>query len=190
MKKIVTFIISLSFVLHFNSVSTLAQSKGGAPSQGPSLNQSHGQASTHVKTTSSTHGVQSKVEWQTKLDERYKSDAAFATKMDGLLPKGMTLQAAESGFKNNGQFIAALHVSQNLGISFDQLKARMTGVTTTATGTTAATGTTGGTASTSPMSLGNAIHELKPSIPETQVNIEVKRAVSQAKETEKTKTAT
>jgi hypothetical protein len=33
---------------------------------------------------------------------------------------------AESGFKNHGQFIAALHVSKNLNIPFDQLKAKMT----------------------------------------------------------------
>src|SRR5439155_26462097 len=39
----------------------------------------------------------------------------------------LTLQAASAGFKNQGQFIAALHVSHNLNIPFDQLKAKLTG---------------------------------------------------------------
>lgn len=36
------------------------------------------------------------------------------------------LKAAAAGFKNFGQFVAAVHVSQNLGIPFDKLKAEMT----------------------------------------------------------------
>lgn len=36
------------------------------------------------------------------------------------------LQAAAAGFKNFGQFVAAVHVSNNLGISFDALKTEMT----------------------------------------------------------------
>ena len=39
----------------------------------------------------------------------------------------MTLDQAAAGFKNQGQFIAALHVSKNLNIPFDKLKAEMTG---------------------------------------------------------------
>jgi hypothetical protein len=47
-------------------------------------------------------------------------------KIAGMLPKNMTLDRASSGFKNQGQFIAALHVSKNLGISFKDLKSDMT----------------------------------------------------------------
>jgi len=44
-----------------------------------------------------------------------------------MLPKGMTLNQASRGFKNQGQFIAALHVSQNLGCDcFRQIKTDMT----------------------------------------------------------------
>src|SRR5205807_10549721 len=52
-------------------------------------------------------------------------------KISGMLPidpttgKTMTLNNASMGFKNQGQFIAALHVSQNLGISFTDLKSHM-----------------------------------------------------------------
>jgi hypothetical protein len=31
------------------------------------------------------------------------------------------------GFKNHGQYVAAQHVSENLGISFEELKAKITG---------------------------------------------------------------
>jgi hypothetical protein len=65
---------------------------------------------------------------------------------------GMTLNAASDGFRNQGQFIAAVHVSQNLGIPFADLKATMLG--TPLPGSTLA--------ATSPMSLGQAIQQLKP----------------------------
>jgi len=41
----------------------------------------------------------------------------------------MTLDTASFGFKNQGQFIAALHVSENLGIPFTELKSHMVTIT-------------------------------------------------------------
>jgi len=84
-----------------------------------------------------------------------------------MLPKNMTLDAASAGFKNQGQFIAAVHVSNNLGIPFDQLKAAMLG--------TSATTLTNDT-STNPMSLGQAIHKLRPT---ANTAVEVERAETQ-----------
>jgi hypothetical protein len=52
---------------------------------------------------------------------------ALAAKVQALLPAGMTLNQASKGFKNQGQFLAALHVSKDLHIPFAQLKAEMTG---------------------------------------------------------------
>jgi len=43
-----------------------------------------------------------------------------------MLPPGMTVNQASKGFKNQGQFIAALHVSENTGIPFRDLKTDMT----------------------------------------------------------------
>jgi hypothetical protein len=51
----------------------------------------------------------------------------LASKLQALLPPGTDLQQAAQGFKNLGQFVAAVHVSKDLGIPFDQLKAKMTG---------------------------------------------------------------
>ena len=98
-----------------------------------SVNQGHSQ-STPIKTksnersnhanTDNGHGPKAE-DWQTKLNERFDdpNDAKFHARMVSLLPQGMDLKTAESGFKNRGQFIAALHVSENLNIPFDQLKA-------------------------------------------------------------------
>ena len=69
----------------------------------------------------------------------------------------MTLDQAAAGFKNQGQFIAALHVAHNLNIPFADLKADMTG--------------------TNHDSLGQAIHALKPTADGTA---EVKKADREA----------
>jgi len=62
------------------------------------------------------------------------------------LPPGTNIQDASQGFKNRGQFIAAVNASNNHSIPFDELKARMTGIPV---GSTVPT--------TAPMSLGQAM---------------------------------
>lgn len=113
------------------------------------------------------------------IAQKISSNKGLSSKMDSLLPKNMTLNEASMGFKNQGQFIAALHVSQNLGIPFADLKTAMTGITpittTTTGGTTVSatttvgttTGTTTTTSSTPLLSLGQAIHKLRPSADST-----------------------
>ena len=73
----------------------------------------------------------------TKLSDNLKAD----------LPEGSDLKTAAAGFKNIGQFVAAVHVSKNLDVSFDDLKARMMAGD----------------------SLGQAIHALKPEVDSTKV---------------------
>jgi hypothetical protein len=73
---------------------------------------------------------------------KISSHPQLASKVTSLLPSGMTLNRASKGFKNQGQFIAALHVSRNLGIPFSTLKADMTGA--------------------KHLSLGQSIQDLKP----------------------------
>jgi hypothetical protein len=76
------------------------------------------------------------------IADRIAANTALSAKLTPLLPSGTTLADAAAGFKNQGQFIAALHASKDLSIPFAQLKAEMTG---------------------SPHdSLGQAIHDLKP----------------------------
>jgi hypothetical protein len=178
MKAFVTFATSVVAVLYLSGLPTYSQGKG--PAHVPSVNQGHSQGADHSHQTngvSSDHGKSGS--WETKLNERFDSDAKFRARMQSLLPQGMDLKTAESGFKNHGQFIAALHVSQNLMIPFDQLKAKMTGVSVNAAGQT--------TTST-PMSLGRAIHELRPDLTESQAQQQAQEAGKQAKETERTST--
>jgi hypothetical protein len=52
---------------------------------------------------------------------------ALSAKLSALLPPGTDLNAAAAGFKNMRDFVAALHASKDLGIPFDQLKAKLTG---------------------------------------------------------------
>ncbi len=105
---------------------------------------------------------------QTTIASRIESNDKLASRVKLLLPAGMSLADASSGFKNQGQFIAALHVSQNLNIPFDQLKAKMTG--------------------TDHMSLGAAVHSLRPDLPADETGKEVKKAEAQTKTTEATGT--
>jgi hypothetical protein len=80
----------------------------------------------------------------------------LGARIEKMLPTNMTLNTASAGFRNQGQFIAAVHVSQNLGIPFADLRAAMLGLPRPGT-------TTGGTTTTlSPMSLGQAIQTLRP----------------------------
>ena len=89
----------------------------------------------------------------------------LATKLEGLLgiPPGpgalSALKTDTMGFKNFGQFMAAVHVSHNLGISFDQLKAKMIGPPA--------------------MSLGKAIQVLDPN---ADSKTETKKATTEANE--------
>jgi hypothetical protein len=192
MKKFITFLLSLSVVVYWSGASVYAQGKGTGRSSLPTASQGHGQSSSRgpVKTNSNQSGEHSKgptkTTWETQLSERFKSDLKFQTRMENLLPDGMSLETAQSGFKNKGQFIAALHVSQNLGISFALLKEKMTGIPATPTTTSTTTPTTTSTTETnsSPMSMGKAIQELKPTLTTTQVTVEVKKAEEQATATE------
>jgi hypothetical protein len=56
-----------------------------------------------------------------------ENNAQLVSRLQPLLPAGMTLAEAARGFKNEGQFVAALHLSENLKIPFAQLKAEMAG---------------------------------------------------------------
>lgn len=88
--------------------------------------------------------------------EHLAANPKLSSKLAGFFPAGTNLQQEAAGFKNLGQFVAATHVSHNLGIPFDQLKIRL------------ANG----------QSLGDAIHDLKP---EANRRTEEKKAREQAR---------
>lgn len=54
-------------------------------------------------------------------------DPKVEARVKAMLPPGMTIEEASDGFRNQGQFIAALQASKNLDLDFANLKAEMTG---------------------------------------------------------------
>ena len=150
----------------------------GKPAKGPSTTTAtttttttkaakHGGATT-TTTTSSTTTLN-------PIAAKIASKPNLSAKLTGMLPidpatgKTMTLDKASLGFKNQGQFIAALHVSENLGIPFTQLKSNMVTVTPGAPGEPSTAAQTG--------SLGQAIQKSKAT---ADVAVEVQRAELQA----------
>jgi hypothetical protein len=92
------------------------------------------------------------------VPQRIASNPALVARLQPLLPPGTTLANAATGFKNQEQFMATLHVSRNLKIPFAQLKAEMTG--------------------SDHDSLRQAIHDLQPT---AQAKAAVKTARAQAR---------
>ena len=61
----------------------------------------------------------------TKVQEKLQKNTKLAERLEGRLPKGADLMEAADGFKNLGQFVAAVNVSSNLRIDFEKLKTAM-----------------------------------------------------------------
>jgi hypothetical protein len=190
MKNLIAVFLAIVILLPAGDMSLFAQKGGHAPSvnqgqgrgpfQSPRLENSNRRgpqtepAVTHRSENAKGEGKRSDM---TVADSIARNEK-LSTRLQGLLPMNMTLADAAAGFKNRGQFIAALHVSQNLEIPFDQLKAQMTGEGLQTLNQAE------GSENQGPKSLGQAIHALQPELTETQVNIEVKKAEEQAKATE------
>jgi len=91
--------------------------------------------------------------------QQLAANPKLSDKLSKLLPPGTNMTTAADGFKNLGQFVAAVHVSKNLGISFADLKTRMV----------------------DGASLGSAIKTLKP---EANADAETRKARKQAQTTQ------
>ena len=92
----------------------------------------------------------------TPVQQKLQRNTNLASKLETRLPKGTDLMTASEGFRNLGQFVAAVNVSNNLGIDFVNLKTSMVD---------------------DGLSLGQAIQTWKPTANSTQ---EASRAESQA----------
>jgi len=167
MKKFFALLFAFTFVLYLSTV-TSAQGKAvGQQGRGPEVGRGHD--IDHNKPHTGTQAQQGQPEknWEQRLEQ----NTALRMKVEKMLPPGTDLKTAEMGFRNQGQFIAALHVYKNHpDIPFDQLQAKMTGP--------------------NPMSLGQAIHALKPTISEQDAHKEAEKAEQEAKTDLRTKPAT
>jgi hypothetical protein len=57
--------------------------------------------------------------------QKLQRNTNLASKLQSRLPAGTDLMKAAAGFKNLGQFVAAVNVSKNLDIPFTRLRSRM-----------------------------------------------------------------
>jgi hypothetical protein len=111
---------------HRNKPSTAGKpTTSGKPSSGATTS---GSGTTNTTSTGSNSANTAQLN---PIAAKISSHPQLKNKITAMLPidpttgKTMTLNQASMGFKNQGQFIAALHVSQNLGISFTDLKSHM-----------------------------------------------------------------
>ena len=61
----------------------------------------------------------------TPVQQKLQKNTKLAQKLEGRLPPNTDVMLAAEGFRNLGQFVAAVNVSNNLGLTFTELKARM-----------------------------------------------------------------
>jgi hypothetical protein len=147
MKRLTLVLAAVAVAFYLGGIPALAQhGHSGGTGHGPSATgpSSHpGSGSAPGKTTAAS---------AKSVSERLADNTKLSSKIASLT--GMSAQTACSGFKDLGQCVAAAHVSKNLGIpgGFAALKAKMLG-------------TSGGASATSkPLSLGQAIQALDPSV--------------------------
>lgn len=111
--------------------------------------------STTTTTTTTTPTVTSTATL-TPVQQKLQKNTNLADKLSSRLPAGTDLMIASEGFKNLGQFVAAVNVSNNLGLEFTDLRTRMVD---------------------EGMSLGQAIQDVKKT---ANVETEVRRAEQEA----------
>jgi hypothetical protein len=124
------------------------------------------QATTHELKTTTTRGSKTTTTIgtasQTTLTSTTPAPATLpknprlVERLRGLLPPNTDMNLAATGFRNQGQFVAAVHVSNNLGLNFADVKTRMV---------------------TNGMSLGQAIHDLRRNVDsEKAANVAIRQA--------------
>jgi hypothetical protein len=81
--------------------------------------------STTSGTTSTTPSGTGSTTTLTAVQQKLQKNTNLADKLRTRLPKNTDLMEAAKGFRNLGQFVAAVNVSNNLGLDFTELKTRM-----------------------------------------------------------------
>jgi hypothetical protein len=156
-------IFTIALVLCFGTGS-FAQGQGhfgGPPSGGPSSDHTPHNVGAARDSHSNTGNTSAGDHGPRTAATQIGDHPALASKLQAMLPPGTNIQTAAAGFRNLGQFVAAVHVSKNLNIPFDQLKSKMID---------------------GKMSLGDAVHALKPQLSTDSAKAEAKKAETEAKE--------
>ncbi len=167
MKRLSVPFLALATLLFLGSSAYAQHGRGPGATPGATAASSHSDASSH-----SGSGNSGSMDSGKKApDQLLSQNTKLSDNLSKLLPTGVTAQQACNGFKNLGQCVAAIHVSQNVGLDFNALKCDMTGTAATPTAT-CPTNT-----SSKKLSLGQAIDTLKPG---TDSKSESEEAMKQA----------
>ena len=152
-----------------SGASTHVSGNAHASGSGSSHSSTTTKSTTSTPTSTTTSGTGSTTTL-TPVQQKLQKNTNLADKLSTRLPKNTDLMAAAEGFKNLGQFVAAVNVSNNLGLDFTELKTRMVD---------------------DGMSLGQAIQDGKKTVDvETEVRKAETEADSMIKSTTTTNTST
>ena len=104
-----------------------AKSTASAKKTEPAKSTASAKKTEPAKTTTSTSGTGATptTTTLTPVQQKLQQNTNLASKLETRLPKGTDLMTAAEGFRNLGQFVAAVNVSNNLGIDFVNLKTSM-----------------------------------------------------------------
>jgi len=105
--------------------STTAKTSKGSSAKGSSSTTANGKSKTTTTTASSTTVAPPTTTTLTPVQQKLQRNTNLAAKLESRLPKGTDLMLAAEGFRNLGQFVAAVNVSNNLKIPFADLKMSM-----------------------------------------------------------------
>jgi hypothetical protein len=177
MKRAILFSTAFAVLFCFSGLPLVAQGRGGGGGMGmgqaggagmgrgpmengPMGSRQPGMDNTGANRSNSDSTGQMSSSSGKTASQLLTQNTKLSSKLQSLLPAGTKLQDAASGFKNLGEFVAAVHVSNNLNIPFNQLKGKMT----------------------SGDSLGKALQTLNPNLSHKEIKSQVKKGKHQAKE--------
>ncbi len=120
MKRSCMLLTALAVMMYLGGVSAFAQhggGHGGGPSGGHGGPGTHGASASHGSTKGSKEGAGGgSAKGGKTVGNLLTQNTKLSSKLQSLLPAGTDLKSASSGFKNLGQFVAAVHVYNNLGL--------------------------------------------------------------------------
>jgi hypothetical protein len=158
---------------------SISLSAVGTAAQGP-----QGTGAAEAAQSSSGPHLSNPIKWIKKephtetasLDANSNQNAKLTAKLQtqGLVPANADLKDTCLTIKELGECVAALHAGHNLGLDFDCLKSKLSGVQTRLDAVSCASTTDG-----KPVSLIKAIHSLKPN---ADAKAEAKKAEEQSRE--------
>lgn len=173
MKRAILFSTAFAVLICLSGLPLMAQGRGGGMAGGPGMGQngamSQGQRDRQAMQRGmeqsgmnqpSNNRVNQSSDHRKTPSQLLQKNTELTARLKNLLPADEKVQDAATGFKNLGEFVAAVHVAHNLNIPFNQFKAKVT----------------------SGDNLGKAVHALNPKLSHKEIKAQVKKGKREAKQ--------